>query len=96
MDETSFEAQMAKLRETFLERLAQTQAELDQLAADGRLRDIINIAHRLKGSAASYGFEALGAAAKKTEEMLAERGSAIDIGAVEPLRTAISAALATS
>ena len=96
MDERSFEAQMASLRETFLERLAQTQAELDQLAADGRLRDIINIAHRLKGSAASYGFEALGAAAKEAEERLTTGDSAASSGALEPLRAAISTALATS
>ena len=96
MDERSFEAQMASLRETFLERLARTQEELDQLAAEGRAPEISNIAHRLKGSAASYGFEALGAAAKETEEMLAKGGSGGISDALEPLRTAISAALATS
>lgn len=96
MDKGSFEAQMAKLRETFLERLARTLVEVDQLAAEGRLQDIGNIAHRLKGSAASYGFEALGAAAKETEEMLAKGSSGNISGALDPLRTAISAALATS
>jgi len=51
--------QVARLRERYAARLAETAEELARLADAGADEEIVNVVHRLRGSAASFGFPAV-------------------------------------
>ena len=93
MDEHSFEAQMAKLRSTFLERLAQTRVDLDGLIAHADIEGLVNIAHRHKGSSGNYGFIDLGEVAAATEASLAAADATQVQELAAPLIAAVDGAL---
>lgn len=86
-----FQAQLAALRAAYLEGLPARRAALvDGWSAcvDGadeptwqRVRDV---AHKLSGSASSYGFEALGAAARELDRLLSGRSPCRDRTKAEP------------
>lgn len=93
MSEDSFDAQMAKLRLQFLERLKKTRDTLEGLVAEADIDGLVNIAHRLKGSAGTYGFMDLGDAAAATEASLTEANATQVPDLAAPLITAIDGAI---
>lgn len=70
MDDDTFEQEMARLRVAYVERLGETRIELEQLAEAGDLDGAMRIAHRLKGTAGSYGLTTLGEQAATAEVRL--------------------------
>lgn len=93
MSADSFDAQMARLRSTFLARLATTRASLEDLIAEADIDRLVDIAHRLKGSAASYGFTELGEVAAATESSLSDADATQVPELAAPLIAAVDAAL---
>jgi len=77
---------LVALRGRFAARLAETRRALAEDAAPAG-----EVAHRLKGTAAMYGYGAVGAAARETEVRL--RAGANSAAAVRPLLAAIDVAL---
>lgn len=69
-----YQAALAALTEKFKASLPEKQALLRQRAADWRvtrsadaLKEVVSVAHKLAGSAGSYGFDDLGLAARALE-----------------------------
>jgi HPt (histidine-containing phosphotransfer) domain-containing protein len=79
MDERLPKAQIARLRERYVVRLATTADELVRLASASPGTDvdaeIVHLIHRLRGSAASFGFPALSELATSVEDDWTGRGS---------------------
>ena len=93
MSADSFDAQMAKLRATFLARLATTRAALEGLVAEADIDRLVDIGHRLKGSAGSYGLAELGEVAAATETSLSDADATQVPELAAPLIAAVDAAL---
>lgn len=99
--DAEFEAEMAQLRAHFVESLARRRAALDAAWAGCRgdagepawlaLRDV---AHKLSGAAACYGFDALGAAAQALDKRLSSYVPCRDVAVVAPEVEALVAAFA--
>jgi len=70
-----FEAVLAAARADFLARLEPKIGELEELSARGAWEEVRRAAHRLRGSAATYGFASVGVAAAAMEDLLIEVGS---------------------
>lgn len=103
--ELEFEARVAVLRRTYVEGLpARNKALIDAWRAcadgsgDAAWLDLREVAHKLAGSAASYGFDALGEAAREVDRLLSGRSPCRDRAqaqaAVERLLAALLAASA--
>jgi HPt (histidine-containing phosphotransfer) domain-containing protein len=71
----SLEIQLAAARAEFAGRLAQRAAEIEFLASAGSWSEVRRAAHRLRGSAATYGFAEIGGAAGAIEEVLLAAGA---------------------
>ena len=93
MDDLSFEQQMVKLREKFLTRLTATRGDLQELLAARDAEGIRSISHRLKGSAASYGFKELGETAAAVESSLKSESGESLADCAQPLVDAVDVAL---
>src|SRR5690349_12473504 len=93
-------AALAELQAEYAEELPGLVAELTRAAAtaytsgaEGDLRNLQTLAHRMHGAAGSYGFKTVSTAAAKAEELLAgrqEQQAPFD----DALRSALQAALA--
>lgn len=66
----SIEAALAAVQAQFASALPAKAAHLEGLLARGEWDEARRAAHRLRGSAGTYGFSALGAAAGEIEELL--------------------------
>jgi HPt (histidine-containing phosphotransfer) domain-containing protein len=66
----SIEAALAAVRAQFAEALPEKAANVGALLARGAWEDARRAAHRLRGSAGTYGFAPLGAVAAAIEELL--------------------------
>jgi HPt (histidine-containing phosphotransfer) domain-containing protein len=89
---SDIDEQLAAARAQYASRLPSKLDAIEQLAARGAWDDAQRAAHKLHGSAATYGFEAVGEAAAALEKLAAEAKSA-DPAMVRPalehaLRTA--------
>jgi HPt (histidine-containing phosphotransfer) domain-containing protein len=84
------DALLAAARERYASRLPSKLAAIEALAARGAWDEAGREAHKLRGSAATYGFVALGDAAAAVERLAAEAGSLDPAHA----RVAVDAALA--
>ena len=71
MSGADFDAEFARLKAGYRQRLAAVAQRLSAAAASSDLREVMHIAHRLKGSAGSYGFHELGEAAARVEAEVA-------------------------
>lgn len=80
-DATTNEALLAELRAEYAPELA---AEIDRLLAALDAPDARRTAHRIAGTAGSYGFDAIGAAVRRLEQALAS-GVAIEPALVDEL-----------
>lgn len=95
-----FQAQLAALRRKYVQGLPARRAALvaawrDCTAGSGepawqRVRDV---AHKLSGSASSYGFEALGDAGRELDRLLSGRVPCRDPQRTEPMVLRLTAAL---
>lgn len=72
------EALLAVARAEFAQRLPAKTAEIEKLVSEGAWGDVRRASHKLRGSAATYGFPALSAAAAAIEDMLLAAGGAPD------------------
>jgi HPt (histidine-containing phosphotransfer) domain-containing protein len=66
------ETLLAAARADFLTRLEPKVGELEELSARGAWAEVRRAAHRLRGSAATYGFASVGVAAAAMEDLLIE------------------------
>jgi HPt (histidine-containing phosphotransfer) domain-containing protein len=73
----AFEVEVAALRERYWQELPMRRTALDQIWSDCVTggdalpwRQLRETAHKLAGSAPNYGFDALGAAARKVDQLL--------------------------
>ena len=71
----------------YANRLRIRLTELESLVADGRIDDARRAAHKLSGSAGTYGYPAIGDAARELEEAIGRSNSA-DAKLLESLRAA--------
>jgi len=85
MNDDEFEQEMARLRAGYLERLNEIRSELLGAAQAADTRLILQLAHRLKGSAGSYGFAGLSAVAGDVEALLLDEVDADLQVALQPL-----------
>jgi HPt (histidine-containing phosphotransfer) domain-containing protein len=85
---------LAIARAEFAGRLPGKVAELDRLASIEAWQDLRVASHKLRGSAATYGFPALGALAATIEELLIAAGCQPDAGARERVGGAVAEARA--
>jgi HPt (histidine-containing phosphotransfer) domain-containing protein len=69
------DALLAEARADYASRLPEKLASLEALAARGAWDEARRAAHKLRGSAATYGFVAIGEAAATLEELLREASS---------------------
>lgn len=98
--DAEFEAQLTALRKAYVKGLPARRAALAAAwrecgagvgeSAWQRLRDV---AHKLSGSASSYGFEALGVAGRELDRLLSGRAPCRDLARAEPLVLRLTAAL---
>ena len=65
--EELLQARLLGLRERFVSRLAQDRADIIRARKAGDNRTVRNIAHRLAGASASFGFPEIGEAAVRLE-----------------------------
>ena len=89
MDDDTFEQEMAQLRVAYVERLGETRIELEQLAGAGDIDGAMRIAHRLKGTAGSYGLTTIGEQAATAEVRLRDERDVDVLAAITPLLHAI-------
>ncbi|MGA2447137.1 MAG: Hpt domain-containing protein [Polyangiaceae bacterium] len=85
--DSPFEALLAAERAAYAERIHIRIAELEGYLEAGHVEEARRVAHRLAGSAGTYGFPALGGAAREIEVTL-ENGSPIDEPMLRRLREA--------
>jgi HPt (histidine-containing phosphotransfer) domain-containing protein len=83
---------LAAARAEYAGRLVARVRDLDALAEKGAWSELRVLAHKLRGSAATYGFAALGALAASIEEVLIASGCAPDVAAVARIGEALAAA----
>ncbi len=74
----TIQAMLAAARAEFGARLPSKVAEIDALVERAAWDDARRAVHKLRGSAATYGFAALGAAAATAEDLLIQSGGAPD------------------
>jgi HPt (histidine-containing phosphotransfer) domain-containing protein len=74
------DALLAAAREQYAARLPSKLAAIEELAARGDWDEARRAAHKLRGSAATYGFVAIGDAAATLEQL------AIDVTSIDPAR----------
>jgi HPt (histidine-containing phosphotransfer) domain-containing protein len=79
----SVEALLAVARAEFAHRLPAKTAEIEKLVAEGTWDEARRASHKLRGSAATYGFPALSVAAGAIEDILLAAGGQPDDGARE-------------
>jgi HPt (histidine-containing phosphotransfer) domain-containing protein len=98
--ESEFQAQLAALRRTYLQGMPARRAALDEAwqacteaGADGPWEQLRGVAHKLSGSASSYGFEALGVAARELDKLLSGQVACRERARAEPLVARLHAAL---
>jgi HPt (histidine-containing phosphotransfer) domain-containing protein len=80
------DALLAAARAEYASRLPSKVAAMEELAARGAWDETRRAAHKLRGSAATYGFAAIGDAAAALEKLAAEAASidpAVVRGAIE-------------
>jgi HPt (histidine-containing phosphotransfer) domain-containing protein len=87
-----FETLLAAARAEFASRLEEKMRELQELSDRGAWTEVRRAAHKLRGSAGTYGFPKIGAAAAVIEELLIEAEASPD----EDARNRFAAALATA
>jgi HPt (histidine-containing phosphotransfer) domain-containing protein len=74
------DALLAAAREQYASRLPSKLAAIEELAARGDWEEARRAAHKLRGSAATYGFAAIGEAAAALEQL------ALDAASFDPVR----------
>jgi len=89
----SIDALLAAARASFAESLPAKAADIGALVARGVWEDARRAAHKLRGSAGTYGFVALGAAAGAIEELLIEAAGAPEGAARSRLDSLLTEAL---
>ena len=96
--DAEFEAEMAELRAHFIAGLARRHAALAVAWASCRNGDgepawlaLREVAHKLSGAAACYGFDALGAAAQALDKRLSSYVPCHDVAVVAPEVDALAA-----
>jgi HPt (histidine-containing phosphotransfer) domain-containing protein len=82
----SVEQMLAEARLQFAASLPAKAAAIEEQVARGAWDEARRAAHKLRGSAGTYGFEALGAAAGEVEEVLLAAALAPDAAAVARIR----------
>jgi HPt (histidine-containing phosphotransfer) domain-containing protein len=88
---------LAAVRRDFAAKLPERGAELSALVARAAWDDLRRASHKLRGSAASYGFVELGAHAAAIEDLLleaADAGAAPDVAARARIQELVTAATA--
>jgi len=70
--DAAFDALLRAARAEFSQGLPAKRAELEELLAQGAWAEVRRAAHKLRGSAGVYGFDALAAAAARLEDRLLE------------------------
>ncbi len=81
MPDPTVEQMLAEARAQFAASLPAKAAALQDHLARGAWEEARRAAHKLRGSAGTYGFATLGAAAAEVEEALIASGSQPDAGA---------------
>jgi HPt (histidine-containing phosphotransfer) domain-containing protein len=76
----SIDALLALARAEFAQRLPSKTAEIERLVSESAWDDVRRAAHKLRGSAATYGFPVLSAAAAAIEDALLAAGGPPDDG----------------
>jgi HPt (histidine-containing phosphotransfer) domain-containing protein len=90
--EATIEELMAAARADFASRLGAKLGELRAFSSQAKWSDARRAAHRLRGSAATYGFPAIGAAAGAMEDALKSSGESPDEEAREGFASALASA----
>jgi HPt (histidine-containing phosphotransfer) domain-containing protein len=85
---------MARARAEFAGRLPAKVEELERLSSSGAWQDLRRASHKLRGSAATYGFVALGSLAAAIEDLLLAASCMPDDAARERLGGALADARA--
>ena len=85
---------LAEARHEFAGRLGGKMADLDRLFASEAWADLRVASHKLRGSAATYGFVELGALAGKVEDLLLAAPGAPDAAARDRVRAMLAEARA--
>jgi HPt (histidine-containing phosphotransfer) domain-containing protein len=85
---------LAAARADFEARLETKVCELQDLSARGAWGEVRRAAHRLRGSAATYGFSAIGAAAATMEDVLIAAEPSPSADAKRSFSSALDAACA--
>lgn len=95
-----FQAQLAALRRKYVQGLPARQVALARAwrdcaagAGEPAWQQVRDVAHKLAGSASSYGFDALGSAGRELDRLLSGRAPSRDRALVEPLVRRLAAAL---
>lgn len=83
---------VAQARAEFAGRLGGKVDDLERLLSSEAWADLRVAAHKLRGSAATYGFVELGALAGKVEDLLIEASCAPDAAARERVRATLAEA----
>lgn len=79
MHDPSIEDLLAAARADFASRLPARAAEVQALVADGAWDEARRAVHKLRGSAATYGFAGLGAAVAALEDLLLAAAATVGI-----------------
>ncbi len=87
-----FETLLAAARAEFASRLEEKMRELQELSDRGAWTEVRRAAHKLRGSAGTYGFPKIGEAAAVIEELLIEAEPSPD----EDAKNRFAVALATA
>lgn len=87
LGDSAFDALLATERAAYAGRVELRVAEIEAHLAAGCVDDARRAAHKLSGSAGTYGFPALSSAARDIEETL-ERGGRVDDSMLGRLREA--------
>jgi DNA-binding response OmpR family regulator len=91
---SSVDDALTAAREAFKRRLRDKLDELDRLSATGAWESLRRLAHRLRGSAATYGFAGVGGQAAAVEEVLLACKCQPDDAARDRIRDALGKARA--
>ena len=91
---TELDEIVAKARAEFAGRLGGKVDDLERLLSSEAWADLRVASHKLRGSAATYGFVELGALAGKVEDLLIEASSSPDAAARDRLRATLAEARA--
>jgi HPt (histidine-containing phosphotransfer) domain-containing protein len=86
---TELDAIVAQARAEFAGRLGGKVDDLDRLFSSGAWAELRVASHKLRGSAATYGFVALGALAGQVEDLLIEVSCSPDAAARDRVRATL-------